>query len=484
MMLKNLILPVLFFIFLGGCALGPDFERPDISFADKPWVKEKTDHQDIYAFTAIEEKWWESLGDEDLNTLIDHAVSNNLDLKIAQKNLARAHAMITQARSGLFPGVDAQGTVTRSQISENTGTPIGPDNPRIRNTYGTGLVSSWELDIFGGTRREIAAAYARYQNIAGQKRDTLLLVLSEVAGNYIQLRGEQQRARIIKENIALQDKTVRLVKQRFDTGEASEFDYSRALALLQSAKARLPNITGQTDTLIYRISILTGQPPEALLPQLSTEKALPLNPEIVPIGLRSDLLRRRPDVIAAERRLEAEVNDIGARVSDLFPKFTLTGNVGYQSIGADDFISGSSRIWGIGPGLRWPVFNAGRIRAQINAEKAEAEAAAFAYEKTVLLALEDAEAAFIEYGRELETRAQLRQAVETRNKNVHLSQKRYEKGLNSLIDLIDTEREALSSQEDLITSETQSLLKLVRLYKSLGGGWIVLENKKIIGDIQ
>jgi outer membrane protein TolC len=160
----------------------------------------------------------------------------------------------------------------------------------------------------------------------------------------------------------------------------------------------------------------------------------------------------------------------------LFPKFTLTGNIGYESIGADDFLSSASRVWSIGPGISWPIFSAGRIRAQINAEEAGAEAAALEYEKTVLLALEDAESAFTQYGRELETRNQLKQAVATRNNNLELSRKRYESGLDSLINLIDTEREALTSQEELVASETQTLVKLVRLYKSLGGGWESFEH--------
>ena len=474
MTFKKLIISSVCALSLVGCSLGPDFKQPQLLYGDKPWVKKASESN--AGFTDIEQRWWQSFGDPQLTALVEKAAIENFDIRIAQKNLEQADALISQARSGLFPNVDAEGSLTRRQISETAGIPVGPGNPRIQDFYSTGLVSNWELDIFGGTRREISAAYARYQSLEEQKRDTLLLVLSEVARNYVELRGTQKRQAIIQSNIDLQQRRADLVKRRFDIGDASEFDYSRTLAQLQSTKARLPNVDGQIDTLIYRLSVLTGQPPEALKDELSLAKALPFNPEIVPIGLRSDLLRRRPDIRAAERELVAEVNDIGARTADLFPKFTLTGNIGYESIGADDFLSSASRVWSIGPGISWPIFSAGRIRAQINAEEAGAEAAALEYEKTVLLALEDAESAFTQYGRELETRNQLKQAVATRNNNLELSRKRYESGLDSLINLIDTEREALTSQEELVASETQTLVKLVRLYKSLGGGWESFEH--------
>ena len=477
--MRSITLPVaLMSLFLSGCTLGPDFEKPMFGFGDKSWISEDEQSVQYAAYSAIEEEWWRQLNDPVLDILVAKAIDENLDIQIAQKNLERADALITQTRSGLFPSVDAEGGITRQKLSENAGIPTGPGNPRIQNAYDVGLVSNWEIDIFGGTRREIAAAYARFENLEEQKRDTLLLVLSEVARNYVELRGEQQRARLVENNIALQEKTANLVKRRLDVGDASEFDYSRTLAQLQSTQSQLPNINGQIDTLIYRLSVLTGRPPEALLSELSDAAPLPVNPEIIKVGLRSEMLRRRPDIRAAERNLEAEVNDIGARVSDLFPKFTLTGSAGYQSIGADDFISSGSQVWSIGPGISWPIFSAGRIRAQINAEEAQAEAAALEYERTVLLALEDAEAAFTQYGQELETRALLRKAVATRAKNVDLANKRYDSGLDSLINLIDTERELLNSELEVIQSETSLILKLVRLYKSLGGGWKVQDAKE------
>ena len=456
---------------LSACTVGPDFEKPFFGFGNAGWVHESELDEAYASRSEIEKEWWESLNDPDLDALIKEAVQANLDLKIAQANLERADALLSQAQSGLFPNVDIEGAVTRRQLSESGGIPTGPFNPRIQDFYDVGLLANWELDIFGGTRREIAAAYARYERLEDQKRDTLLMVLSEVARNYVELRGSQARERIILNNISLQEKTAALVKRRFEAGEASEFDYGRAKAQLQSTKARLPNIDGQIDTLIYRLSVLTGNPPEALIFELSPSESLPVNPNIVPVGLRSDLLRRRPDVRAAEHILEAEVNDIGVATAELFPKFTLTGGWGFESIGADDFISSNSETWQIGPGLTWPIFRAGQIRAQIEAEEADAKRAALEYEQTVLLALEDAEAAFIQYGRELETREQLLDTVQTRLRNVELAQKRYDKGLDSLIDLIDAERELLASEEELIASETELLLKLVRLYKSLGGGW-------------
>ena len=462
-----------FFYLFSSCTLGPDYKKPNLPFDDSSWIKGDKNRQEDAG--SVDKEWWKGFKDPELTRLIQEAQQSNYDIRISEKNLERSRAFLTQSEASLFPNLSAEGSATRRQLSETAGIPVGPGNPRIQNFYSAGLTSNWEIDIFGGRRRAIAAAYARYQSLDEKRRDTLLMVAAEVARRYIELRGAQKRYAILKENVELQKKTADLVKKRFDAGEASSFDYSRVLAQLQSTEAQLPNTEAEVRTLIYRLSILCGKVPEKLMSRLSLAKALPLNPRSVPLGLRSDIFRRRPDVRAAERKLEAQIQDIGARTADLFPKFTLTGSIGYQSIGEEDFTSERSQVWSIGPGLSWPIFNAGFIRAQIRAEEVEGEMATLEYEKTVLLAIADAESAFTDYGYELETTKKLRKAVATRNKNISLSRKRYESGLESLINLIDTEGAALMSQQELVVSETKSLIKLVKLYKSLGGGWQALE---------
>lgn len=464
----------LFCLFLVcGCSLGPDFKLPTSGLSNKQWIN-NTQNASITA-EKIQHDWWNAFGDETLSHLIMLASEENLDLKIANKNLEEANALLNQASSVLMPSINADGSASRRKLSENAGIPTGPFNPRIQEFYSGGLISNWELDIFGGTRRNIAASYARFESLQERERDTLLIVYSEVARNYIELRGAQQRYKILERNIELQTQSLYLVEKRLSVGEASMFDSSRAQAQLQLTKSRLPNIKAQIDTLIYRISVLVGQQPNALIETLSPTQRLPLNPEIVPIGLPSEMLRRRPDIRAAEKNLEAEINDIGARIADLFPKFTLTGAAGYESIGTSDLISSGSQFWSIGPGINWPIFSAGLIRAQINAEEAQADATALEYEKTVLLALEDVEGALVLYGNELETTRLLKNTVELTNKNLRYSNQRFDNGLDNLTILIDTQRQALDAEDELISSQTQALLKLVRLYKSLGGGWEIFE---------
>lgn len=457
-------------LFLSACTVGPNYQKPELNEQPNNWSAQIGQNAKV-STNEISKEWWQQLGDEQLNKLVNEAVENNLDLQIAQANLNRAGAIMGQSRSRLFPSLDAQGNVSRQQLSESAGIPVGPGNPRTQTFYNAGLVSNWEIDIFGGARQGLAAAYARFNGVQEQQRDALLMVVSEVALSYIELRGAQKREQIIQENIALQEKTANLVQRRLDNGDASEFDLARAQALLQTTRAQLPRTQAQTQTLIFRLSVLLGKEPQALQAELAAPAKLPMNPAIVPIGLRSDLLQRRPDVRAAERNLAAQTYDIGARMADLFPRFSITGEIAYQSIGDEDFTDESSQVWRIAPGFSWPIFSANLIRAQIDAEEADAESAALQYEKTVLNALADAESALVNYGQELATRDELQKAMALYKNNVRLSQRRYEGGLDSLLDLIDTEREALNAELELVNSEARTLSNLVRLYKALGGGW-------------
>ena len=461
-------------LMLSACAVGPDYTMPKSNTAQS-WFSSDRAEAVIDENQAIEAEWWQSLNDPILTKLIEKTAAHNLDIKIAGANIREARANRGAQQAGFFPGIDSEATARREGISENIGQPINNQNPANRDFYNAGFDASYELDIFGGVRRSVEAADARLASASENRRDVLLTALSETARNYAELRGTQRRIAITKKNIDLQRQTVQIAQRRYDVGDANDFELARAEAQLQITESILPNLTADLRASAYRIGVLTGQEPQALLKELLEQKPLPAPPDIVPVGLRSDILQRRPDVRRAERELAAATADIGVATSDLFPKFFLTGNAGVQSLSFSSLFESASTAWALGPLIQWPVFRGGEIRARIKAEEAQAEAAAFEYERTVLTALEDAETALVRYGEELETRKRLQKAVASNERAVRLAKRRYEGGVDDITALIDAERELANVEDNLVQSETRSITNLISLYKALGGGWETFE---------
>lgn len=453
---------------LSGCSIGPDYEKPFLQTLTDWSLSENTQTQ-ISDQKPIVAEWWTVFNDPTLTELIEQTAQNNLDVKIAEANILEARANRRSARSGFFPTIESDASAQREGVSE--GIPQAPGVPLNRDFYNTGFDASYELDIFGGIRRSVEASDARLSSAIENRRDILLTALSETAVNYIELRGTQRRITVTKENIELQRKTVDTVQRRFDTGDTNNFELARAKAQLRITEASLPNLTADLREKIYSIGVLTGRDPQTLLADLLSQKPLPLNPDIVPVGLRSDILMRRPDIRAAERELAASTADIGVATSDLFPKFFLTGSAGVESLTFSSLFESASTAWALGPLIQWPIFRGGEIRAQIKIEEAQAQAAAYEYEKAVLTALEDVETALVRYGEELETRKILREAVDLSESAVEYSRGRYEGGIENIVSLIDAERELVDVEDELIQSETRSLTNLISVYKALGGGW-------------
>jgi NodT family efflux transporter outer membrane factor (OMF) lipoprotein len=455
--------------FLASCTVGPDYKMPDTVSSQK-WVAPANKNGLVYREEATDAHWWENFQDPTLSDLIAQAIKNNQDIKIADANIRKARAFVKVESAAYYPDITAEGSTQREGLSKNNGNPV-TSSPRY--AYQAGFDANWELDLFGGVKRSVEAAEARYDATLENERGAMLAVMAEVARNYGELRGSQKKKAIIEKNIQLQKHTVDIVRQRTKVGEASEADLTRAEALLAGTEATLPNVTADIRTAAYRISVLTGQKPEALLDKLLKEEPLPVTKNIVPVGLRSDILRRRPDVRVAERELAAATADVGVATSDLFPKFFLTGGVGVQSIDSSHILSRDSMAWSFGPSIQWPIFRGGEIRAHINSTKAEVDASAARYEKAILTALEDTENALVRYGQEIETRERYEKVVSANQRALTLAQQRYKAGESDLLEVIDSERELSNAENSLVLSETKSFTNLVALYKSLGGGWEV-----------
>ena len=457
---------------ISSCAVGPDYNHPDNNFLEN-WF---SPNKKSMSTEAIKTDWWSVFKDPQLEHYIHEAALQNKDIKIATANVLRARALRRESGAALLPQIGSAGSAARSKGSDNLS---ASGNAQTQSFFDAGFDASWEADIFGGSRRAVEASEARIGSALAAYNDVMLSVFSEVARNYYEARGLQKRIAITEENAALFRKTADLIEARMEAGESSEFDLLRAQGQYQLTRARLPNLNADLHATIFNLSVLVGQPPEYLLQQMKDSKALPTPPDIVPVGLRSDLLRRRPDIRQAERELAASVADIGVETSDLFPKFFLTGDAGSEARVFGDLFNAAGGFWSFGSLIEWPVFEGGAIRARIAATEAESQAALATYEKTVLEALADTESALTRYGEELETRRRLEEGVQSRRRSATLAQQLFDAGEQDYLAVLDAERELTASEDDLVISETQSITKLIALYTALGGGWEIFEAQPI-----
>jgi multidrug efflux system outer membrane protein len=449
---------------LSACSVGPDYDRPSFGF-NNGWFSSdsnKTSQQDVQI------QWWKVFNDPLLTKYIEQATINNKDVQVAMANVTRARALRRENSSGFFPTIGSNAQASRSKSSDAVSS---FNSGEIRNLYDAGFDASWELDIFGGTRRSTEAADARVGSAIASYHDVMLTTLSDVARTYYEARGFQKRIAITRQNADLLKQTYDLLDIRLEAGESSQFDVTRAKGEYEATLARLPNLEADLETSVFTLSVLLGLPPETLLAEMREVKPLPVPPDIVPVGLRSDILRRRPDVQMAERELAASTADIGAETAELFPKFFLTGDIGSQARVFGDLFTAAGGLWSLAAAMQWSVFEGGAIRARIDVEKAENKAALATYEKTVLEALADAETALTRYGREIETRQRLEQSLQSRREAVRLAQELLDVGESDYLAVLDAQRELTSAEDTLVVSETNTIIKLVALYAALGGGW-------------
>ena len=460
-------------VLAGGCAVGPDYHRPEVS-APARW-SEPLDGGETNAPASLA-AWWKAFNDPELDTLIDRAVQSNLDLRIAQARVREARAQYGIASANLWPSVGVSGSYARQDQSKNQpligSFPLPAGGiPFENNVYQAGFDAAWELDVFGGQRRAVEAARAEVGAFEYGHRATLMTLLGDVARNYIGVRGYQRRLVIINENIRAQEVTLSITRDRFTNGLTSNLDVQQASTLLATTRAQIPTLESLLQASIHRLGVLLGQPPGALQAELSKEAPIPATPPEVPVGLPSELLLRRPDVQRAERQLAAMTANIGVAKADLFPKFSLTGVAGFQSVNASDWFSNGSQFWSIGPTVQWRIFDAGRIRANIKVQTARQEQALAAYEQTVLTAFEDVENALVFYAKEQVRNRSLGDAVTSSRNSLDLARRLYANGLTGFLNVLEAERSLYGVQDALVQSDQNSSLNLVQLYKALGGGW-------------
>ena len=464
---------------LGACTVGPDYVAPKTSlptrYSEQPPVTVATAPK----LAALPDTWWRNFGDPVLNQLIDEALQASPDLAAAQARVREARALRGVAGAALYPEVDAGAAYSRTHGSANvpTGVPPGGLGPGLDgNLWQAGFDASWEIDVFGGTRRGIEAADAAWQAVVAEGGDVTLTLVAEITRNYVELRGAQRRLAVARDNLATQRDALALTRSQFDAGLASRLDVLRSQALVADTEAVVPELTADSRATIYRIGALIGHQPETLLAELDTPGTIPAPIADVPIGLPSELLLRRPDIRAAERRLAAANARIGVVKADLYPHFYLTGAAGVESLQASTFLVAPSRYLSIGPGIRWLIFDAGKVRFGVEAQQARTDEAAASYQRTVLGALRDVETALASYGQSHIRRERLAEEAASDRDAVTVATRLYRQGLEDFLSVLDAERSLYAAEDKLAQTERDSDLSLVALYKSLGGGWLPPED--------
>ena len=453
-------------LFINGCAVGPNYNPPKVSLPES-WSEFQHKGETVPASIV---QWWKAFNDPMLDFLISRAVELNLDLRVAEARVREARFQGGFVAADLWPSASTSVSYSRSRRSMGIST-IPPKAKLKRDLYEAGFDASWEIDLFGGKRRAIEAARAEIGVAEENQRDVLVTLLAEVARNYIEVRGSQRRLEIVRKNSKIQQETVGIARARYGAGLSSELDVVQAEALLATTQSQIPLLENSMKQAIHRIGTLLGQEPGNMLRELSNEASIPQAPPVVPVGLPSDLLRRRPDVRRAERELAAATARIGIATADLFPKFSLTGAFGVQTENINALSLANSRFWSIGPTVRWSIFEAGRIRANIKVQNAQQEQSLLSYEKAVLASLEDVENAIVAYNTEYVRCQNLAGAVDSHRRAVDLARELFAGGLTNFLNVLDAERSLCMAEDDLAQSERTVSLNLVKLYKALGGGW-------------
>lgn len=450
---------------LTGCVtVGPDHVAPEPALPAR-WAALEAGPQAGYVARQSDlGQWWRSLGDPLLVTLVDGALRTGPDVRSAEARLRAARARRAVAGADRFPSVNASGSARRSDSNAQGG------SGSTQDFFSVGFDASWELDVFGRVRRSVEAAGADYESSQAELANARVSLAAEVALTYVELRVLQIRLGIARANLASQTETLQLTDWRAQAGLVSSQDSEQARANLEQTRAQIPGLETSLAEAAYRLDLLLGVPPGTLAPRLATGGELPALPAEVAVGIPADTLRQRPDVRAAERTLAAETARVGVAQAARYPSFSLSGSIGLEALtlgGLRDSGAASSLL----AGVTAPIFDAGRLRAQVDVQDAVREQAQVAYERTVLTALQEVESALVALARNRERSEALARGAAAARNAADLARQRYSAGLIDFQSVLDTERSVLALEDSLASTRADGVLALIRLYKALGGGW-------------
>jgi NodT family efflux transporter outer membrane factor (OMF) lipoprotein len=476
---------------LAACTVGPNYHAPETAAPAK--FGETAPDQPPSPAPSLD-GWWKAYKDPELDRLVAMALADGLDIKTAAARIAEARAQERAARSGLFPQVNADAQVQSQRFSKNAGlsslasafggggqtggqTGGGQSASGIAlpggfvTTYSLGFDASWELDLFGGTRRQIQGAVARTEAAVWNARDAQVSLVAEMVDDYFQIRQAQAREAVARAEVARQARNLQIMGETAQVGLVPEGDTIRQRAQLAQTEAAIGPIVAEGKSEMHALAILLGRTPDSMILELSQPGVALPTPPAVPPGLPSDLLRRRPDVRAAERNLAAATADIGVAVADLYPKFSLTGLADLISTKLSNLFSSDSLQVNGSARATFPMLDFGRRKGVVAQRKAQADEAYYQYQQTVLGALKDVEDALIRIRTEQQRQAQLRSGLADATRGLAAVEARYNTGLVDLTTVLSAQQSVLQNRDQLVQSEAQLRRNLVSLYKALGGGW-------------
>lgn len=457
-------------LLLGGCAVGPDYTAPDLQSPAQWRTEDASGLVQTQNATQQLSEWWKVLEDPQLDSLMERAVAGNLDLKEARARVRAARARLGISEADLYPTLDATGSLSSGKQSRNAGF-----DGKERDLYKAGFDAGWEIDVFGGTRRAVEAANADLDASEADLRDVYVSMLAEIASTYTDVRAYQTRLSVAQANLAEQMETFEIVESRYESGLSDALGVQQAKYSLESTRAEIPTLQARLDASINRLALLLGQQPDTLHAELSERRAIPVPPVSVAVGVPAEALRNRPDIRRAERTLAAKTAEVGVATADLYPKFRLIGSIGLESFAQSSLFETGSQVYSFGPGISWPIFRAGAIRRNIDVAEAVQEQYKYRYERTVLNALTEAQSAMTDYAKEQNRRDALEQATLAAREALALAQDRYLNGLIDFSDVLEARRSLLSYEDQLAVSRGAVVDSLIRIYKSMGGGWQTME---------
>jgi outer membrane protein, multidrug efflux system len=455
---------------LVGCAVGPSYRRPEPR-SPAQWSRLDVSMTNAGAAGDLSE-WWRRLDDPLLSGLVDEALRQSLDLRKAQARLRESRARRAVAGAGRYPTLAASASASRTgSIASTTGGGSGVGTTMTGNQFSASFDASWELDVFGGARRGVEAAVADEQSTEASLQDTRVSLVAEVARSYVEVRALQLRLGIARRNLASQTETLGLTEYRAKAGIVSTQDAEQARANREQTQAQIPLLETSLAEAEHRLDLLLGQPPGTLHARLAGGGPLPVVPAQIAVGIPAGTLRQRPDVRAAERRLAAETARVGVAEAARYPSFKLSA-----SMTLDAMVQGATGntvglFYSLLGGIAAPIFQAGRLRAQVRAQDAVREQAHVAFEQAVLTALQDVENALSALARNRERADSLARAAEAARNAAGLARQRYGAGVIDFQSVLDTERTVLTVEDSLAGTRADGVYALIKLYKALGGGW-------------
>ncbi|MGW9066315.1 efflux transporter outer membrane subunit [Achromobacter animicus] len=447
---------------LAGCAVGPDYQQPNPA----PVVLASPE-QALFSTDQVQRDWWKQLQDPQLDRLIGMALARNLDIRIAQARLAESRAVLDERELDKLPAVTLGGGYARSLSQANPGVAA---QRNLAESYRAGFDATWELDLFGRLRRAAEGATARSEAQAADLAQARIVVAAEVARNYFELRGAEQRLAVARANLASQEDSLRVTQAMVSAGRGDEGDLASARAELETVQASIPVQETARRLALYRIAVLAALRPVELG---ALDAATPLAPLTarLPIGDVGALLLRRPDVLAAERNLAAANADVGVATAELYPRIDLGGFLGFVALRGADFGSAASRGFSVAADAGWPAFHLPTALARKRGAQARLEGEAARYEQAVLRAVQEVEEALAEYGQTQQRLGSLAQAAAHSGRAAELARLRYREGSTPYLTVLDAQRTLLRAQDAVAVAEAESYTRLIALYKALGGGW-------------